>query len=51
MKKAGTVAPPKINDLRAEYDFTVRKGGVRGKYCQAYREGHKGTLRWRYASA
>ena len=41
MKKAKTVAPPKVNDMRAEYDFTVMKGGVRGKYYEAYREGHK----------
>jgi hypothetical protein len=28
------------NGLRAEYDFTKMKGGVRGKYYQAYRAGH-----------
>jgi hypothetical protein len=28
------------NGLRAEYDFAKMKGGVRGKYYQAYRTGH-----------
>ncbi len=27
------------NDLRAEYDFSQMKGGVRGKYVERYREG------------
>lgn len=27
--------------MRAEYDFSAMKGGVRGKYYEAYREGHK----------
>jgi hypothetical protein len=26
--------------MRAEYDFRAMKGGVRGKYYKAYREGH-----------
>ncbi|MBI5583100.1 MAG: hypothetical protein HY892_04695 [Deltaproteobacteria bacterium] len=41
MKKAKTIAPPKVNDMREEYDFTDMKGGVRGKYYEAYRAGHK----------
>ncbi|MEW6667129.1 MAG: hypothetical protein AB1512_18150 [Thermodesulfobacteriota bacterium] len=28
------------NDMRPEYDFGKMKGGVRGKYYQAYRAGH-----------
>ena len=28
------------NDMRPEYDFTKMKGGVRGKYYNAYRQGH-----------
>jgi len=27
-------------DMLPEYDFTKMKGGVRGKYYKAYREGH-----------
>ena len=27
------------NGLRSEYDFTLMKGGVRGKYAKQYREG------------
>ncbi|MEW6614667.1 MAG: hypothetical protein AB1401_04290 [Thermodesulfobacteriota bacterium] len=27
--------------MRPEYDFSTMKGAVRGKYCKAYREGHK----------
>ena len=27
------------SDLRAEYDFSSMKGGVRGKYCQRYKAG------------
>ncbi len=41
MKKAETREPKTIGDLRPEYDFSVMKGGVRGKYYKAYREGHK----------
>jgi hypothetical protein len=26
--------------MKAEYDFSKMKGGVRGKYYKAYREGH-----------
>lgn len=29
----------KTTPMRAEYDFTGKKG-VRGKYAQAYRQGH-----------
>ncbi len=28
------------DDMRPEYDFKNMKGGVRGKYYKAYREGH-----------
>ncbi len=28
------------DDMRAEYDFASMSGGVRGKYCKAYRSGH-----------
>lgn len=27
------------DDLRAEYDFSAMKGGVRGKYAKRYRAG------------
>ncbi len=41
MKKAETREPTTIEDMRTEYDFSTMKGGVRGKYYKAYREGHK----------
>ena len=41
MKKAKTEEPTTIEDMRPEYDFSTMKGGVRGKYCKAYREGYK----------
>ena len=41
MKKAKTEEPTTIEDMRLEYDFSAMKGGVRGKYYKAYREGHK----------
>ena len=41
MKKAKTEAPTTGEDMRSEYDFSTMKGGVRGKYYKAYREGHK----------
>ncbi|MCX5809771.1 MAG: hypothetical protein NTX36_10445 [Proteobacteria bacterium] len=41
MKKAETREPTMIEDMRPEYDFSTMKGAVRGKYCKAYREGHK----------
>ena len=28
------------DDMRAEYDFASMKGGARGKYYKAYREGY-----------
>ena len=37
MKKAKKVVSDP--DMRAEYDFTAKKGGVRGKYAAAYRTG------------
>jgi hypothetical protein len=41
MKKVKTEKPITVEDMRPEYDFSTMKGGVRGKYCKAYREGHK----------
>lgn len=32
--------PPPINEMRSEYDFAGKKG-ERGKYYQAYRQGHQ----------
>jgi len=32
-------ATPEDDDLRAEYDPSVLKGGVRGKYLERYRAG------------
>ena len=43
MRKASTKKSKSTavdNGLRAEYDFAKMKGGVRGKYYQAYRAGH-----------
>jgi hypothetical protein len=39
MKKAETKPVP-IDEMRPEYNFSTMKGGVRGKYHKAYREGH-----------
>jgi hypothetical protein len=41
MKKAKTGGPTTIEEMREEYDFSSIKGGERGKYYEAYREGHK----------
>jgi hypothetical protein len=41
MKKAKTREPTTVEDMRAQYDFSTMKGGVRGKYYEAYREGHE----------
>jgi len=41
MKKAKTEEATTKEDMRSEYDFSTMKGGVRGKYYKAYREGHK----------
>ena len=41
MKKAETKKPILIDEMRPEYDFSAIKGGVRGKYYKAYRQGHK----------
>ncbi len=41
MKRAETREPKTGEDMRPEYDFSAMKGGVRGKYYKAYREGHK----------
>ncbi len=31
-------------DMKAEYDFSSMKGVVRGKYYEAYRDGHMETV-------
>ncbi len=41
MKKAKAEESTTVEEMRPEYDFSTMKGGVRGKYCKAYREGHK----------
>jgi hypothetical protein len=41
MKKPKTGEPPTVRDMRSEYDFSTMKSGVRGKYYEAYRQGHK----------
>lgn len=41
MKKASSKALPGNEDLKSEYDFSIMKGAVRGKYCKAYRAGHQ----------
>jgi hypothetical protein len=41
MKKAKTREPTTVEDMRAQYDFSTMKGGVRGKHYEAYREGHE----------
>jgi hypothetical protein len=32
------------DEMRPEYDFSTLKGGVQGKYYQAYRAGHTVTI-------
>src|SRR3990170_2814833 len=32
------------DNMRSEYDFSSMKGAVRGKYCKAYRAGHKAVI-------
>lgn len=45
MKKAiSETAAIEIDDMRPEYDFTKLKGGVRGKYYKAYRQGHTAKI-------
>ena len=39
-----TTEPTTVEDMRPEYDFSTMKGGVRGKYYKAYRDGHKAGL-------
>jgi hypothetical protein len=41
MRKAKAENPSAVEDIRPEYDFSAMKGGIRGKYFEAYREGHK----------
>ena len=45
MKKAKSEEPISVEEMRPEYDFSNMKGGVRGKYYKAYREGHKVVIR------
>ena len=41
MKKAKTVTSKPVEDMKPEYEFSTMKGGTRGKYHKAYREGHQ----------
>lgn len=41
MKKALSKELSEKEDMKAEYDFSRMKGGVRGKYYKAYQAGHK----------
>ncbi len=41
MKKAVSKIISGKEDMRSEYDFSIMKGGVRGKYYEAYRAGHQ----------
>jgi hypothetical protein len=41
MKKAVSNKISDKEDMKAEYDFSSLKDGVRGKYYKAYRAGHK----------
>jgi len=41
MRKAVSKKPSRIEEMRAEYDFSKMKGAVRGKFHKAYRAGHK----------
>lgn len=48
MKKGNSKqAKPELedDDMLPEYDFTKMKGGVRGKYYRAYRQGYTVTIR------
>ncbi len=46
MRKANNrKANSKHDDMRAEYDLKSMKGGVRGKYYKAYRQGHTVKIR------
>lgn len=40
MKKKPDKDPKESDDMLPEYDFSKLKDGVRGKYYEAYREGH-----------
>jgi hypothetical protein len=41
MKKASSKALPGDEHINSEYDFSIMKGAVRGKYFNAYRAGHQ----------
>jgi len=40
MKKAAINKTSGKDEMRPEYDFSIMKGAVRGKYSKAYRAGH-----------
>lgn len=39
-KKSKTEELTAKEEMRSEYDFSIMKGGVRGKYYRSYRDGH-----------
>ena len=41
MKKVEPQKSFEKDDMKPEYDFSTMKGGVRGKYYKAYRQGHQ----------
>lgn len=41
MKKVASKDISGKEDMKSEYDFSSMKGAMRGKYYDAYREGHK----------
>ncbi|MBI5374947.1 MAG: hypothetical protein HZA77_05900 [Candidatus Schekmanbacteria bacterium] len=41
MKRAVSKDINKKEDMKPEYDFSILKGAVQGKYYKAYRAGHK----------
>jgi hypothetical protein len=40
MKKRSRNKTPINDEMRPEYDFSIMKGAVRGKYAKAFRAGH-----------
>jgi hypothetical protein len=40
MKKSKTEEFTVKEEMKPEYDFSIMKGGVRGKYYKSYRNGH-----------
>jgi hypothetical protein len=43
-KTTPKVLPRKNDDMRPAYDFSKRKGGVRGKYYKAMQQGYSITI-------